>query len=525
MNLPLSQPVIDLGPLVQRLGADFVIQGAGIEPYATDVYRQLMMPLSLVRPGNVDDVQAIAEFASRHDLALVPRGGGASYTDGYLPTRVGSLLIDLTRLNAIVEIKPDDGYVIVEAGVTWAQLKAALDPLGLRTPFFGPFSGLAATIGGSLSQHSISHGSGAFGPSAQSVLSLDVVLASGELLQTGSASRGGLPIQRWYGPDLCGLFLGDCGALGVKVRASLPLIAKKPSYDYASFAFDKLDEMAAFMQKVALERLDDENFAIDAALAQGQISRQASASAMWENARAILNAAPTMMQGLWQLARFGLAGTSAMSKAAYMVHYIVDGNNRAEVSAKLACMRKLAHAGGREIPPLAPAFVRAMPFAPLFNTLGPSGERWVPIHGILAPSQVRGFHADLEKIYAGRAADMKRLGVWTGGMFESVGASGFLYEIAFYWPGQPNAYHQNVLGSDHLSSLPQYADNPQASQLVHDLKSQIIELYSQYQATHFQLGKVYPYAEALAAEPLALVRSLKSTLDPKGLMNPGALGL
>ncbi len=515
----------DLAPLIQRLGPDRVIQGAPMTAYATDVYRAGTLPLAVVQPQSVDDVQAIAVFAHRMELAVFVRGGGASYTDGYLANRPDCLLIDLSGLDKILEINAQDGYVLVEAGVTWAQLKSALDPLGLRTPFFGPFSGIAATIGGSLSQNAISHGSGAFGPSAQSVLSIDVVIASGEMISTGSAARGGPPVQRWYGPDMCGLFLGDCGALGIKVRAALPLLAQKPAYDCASFAFDQVESMARFMQSVARERLDDENFAIDAALAQGQISRQSSPSAIWANAMAILNAAPNRVEGLVKLARFGLTGTSAMSRAAYMAHYIVDGTNRAEVRAKLKRMRKMAVGLGTEIPPLAPNFVRAMPFAPLFNTLGPNGERWVPIHGILAPSRVGAFHKTLTALYESRASDMKRLGVWTGGMFESVGASGFLYEIAFYWPGVPNAYHQKVLGDDYLNGLKKYAHNDEAASFVEQLKSEIIDLYGRFDATHFQLGKAYPYAQVLTEPAHALIRAIKRELDPKGLMNPGALGL
>jgi len=78
------------------------------------------------------------------------RGGGASYTDGYLPRDDGQVLLDLSQLNRIVEINEQDAYVTVEAGVTWEALKRALDERDLRTPFWGPFSGLLATVGGSV---------------------------------------------------------------------------------------------------------------------------------------------------------------------------------------------------------------------------------------------------------------------------------------------------------------------------------------------------------------------------------------
>ncbi|MGZ5925304.1 MAG: FAD-binding oxidoreductase, partial [Rhizomicrobium sp.] len=213
MTIPVRPTDLSHEVIIQALTAatdpDAIVRGEAARFYHTDVYRSGTAPLAVVRPATIAALQAVVRAASDLGLAMFPRGGGASYTDAYLPTREQSIIIDTGRLNRIVDIDQDGGFVTVEAGVTWAELKAALDPLGLRTPFFGPFSGLAATIGGSVSQNSLSHGSGTHGISAQSVLSLDIVTASGELLSTGSAARGAPPFARHYGPDLTGLFTGD----------------------------------------------------------------------------------------------------------------------------------------------------------------------------------------------------------------------------------------------------------------------------------------------------------------------------
>jgi D-lactate dehydrogenase (cytochrome) len=513
-----------LGRLDALVGADNVLTGAAMLPYVTDVYRRLELPVAAVRPPDVQALQAVVREAAAATLAIYTRGGGASYTDGYLPTRAQSVLIDLGRLDRIIEINEEDAYVTVEAGVTWAALKAALDPLGLRTPFFGPFSGYAASIGGSVSQNSLSHGSGAHGISAQSVQSLDVVLASGEILRTGSAAKGGAPFARFHGPDLTGLFTGDCGVLGVKARITLPLLRAKPAFQCASFAFGSFADLTGAMRLAAMERLDDEHFAIDAALAQGQIARQANAGAMLGMARAVLASSPSLASGALQLMRMATAGTRAMGEARFMLHFILDGASDLEAKAKLGRLRRLM-AAGVEIPNSIPAVVRGMPFAPLFNTLGPRGERWAPLHGILPHSQAALFHDALTALYAERAADMKRLGVWTGAMFETTGPSSLLYEVALYWPGPPTDYHRAVLPADYLAGLPAYAQDDEAQAYVERLKSDIVALLARFGAVHFQLGKMYPYAQALDPEPLALVRALKAALDPQGLMNPGALGL
>jgi FAD/FMN-containing dehydrogenase len=503
--------------------AETIVPADQTEALFTDVYRRREAPLAVLRPASVEALQAVVREAASAGLTICPRGGGASYTDAYLPIRPDSLLIDTGRLNRIVEVNAADGYVTVEAGVTWAALKEALDPLGLRTPFFGPFSGLAATIGGSVSQNATSHGSATHGISAQSVLALDVVIASGELLRTGSGARGAAPFARHFGPDLTGLFTGDCGALGIKARITLPLLRRKPAFQLASFAFANLADLGEAMRDAALERLEDEHFAIDAALAQGQIGRQDTAAVLGM-ARSVLASSANPIAGLAQLARMAASGTRALKKAQYMLHFILDGVDAAEAKAKLGRLRKVMHLG-TEIPNSVPAIVRGLPFAPLFNTLGPKGERWVPLHGILPHSHVGVFHAALEALYAARADEMKRLGVWTGGMFATVGSSGFLYEVAIYWPGPPTPYHQAVLPAAYLAGLPQYPQSDEAAAFVDQLKGDITALFGTFGAVHFQLGKTYPFASVLQPAPLALIRALKAALDPQGIMNPGALGL
>lgn len=501
------------------LGDAVVTDAAMLAVVSNDVYRTGGAPLALVRPTDVAGVQAAVRLCAEAGVAMVPRGGGASYTDGYLFPKGGHVVFDLGALDAIA-VNETNLTVTVGAGATWAALKDVLDAKGLRTPFWGPFSGLAATIGGSMSQNTLSHGSNAHGISAQSVLGMDVVLANGELIRTNAAEA-----TRFYGPDLTGLFTGDCGALGLKVAITMPLIRKNPAVEALSFAFDDFTSYHAAVRIAAMERLDDSHFGLDLALSQGQIGRNEGAAAKLKIAADVIRKAPDKLKGVAQVIRMGLAGEDPMRSGAYMCHFIVDGYDAQDAAAKAKRLRRLIAPFGREIANTIPAFVAAMPFAPLANILGPGGERWVPIHAVLSHDKAVAFNTAFHTLLAERKAAMEAQGVWVGTMFSPAGPSGFLYEVALYWPDDRTAYHHHVLGEAHMSGLPSFADNPPARAYADDLKQAIIALMQDFAAAHYQIGRAYPYLSRLDKRASTLLKAIKAELDPKGLMNPGALGL
>lgn len=490
-----------------------------------DVFRAQAEPLAVVRPSSVEALQAVVRAAAAAGTAINVRGGGASYTDGYTPSASGQLLIDLGGLDRIVEINETDAYVTVEAGVTWAALKAALDARGLRTPFWGPFSGLVSTIGGAMSQNAISHGSGAYGLSAASALAMEVVAADGTLVRTGSAIAGAAPFARNYGPDLTGLFTGDCGTLGIKARITLPLLKVRPAHRPISFAFADFASLHEAQRLIAAERLEDTSLFLDAALSQGQIARQDRAGAALQMAWSMLKSSPSLVAGLGQLVQAATRARKAIARSAYMAHYIVEGVDDAEVKARLHRIRQIAGPLGEEIPATVPAVVRGMPFAPFYNVLGPSGERWVPVHGVFAHSRAKAVNAALQAFFAERSADMQRLGVWKGEMFSTVGAGGLLYELALYWPDAISPYHEAHVPAEYLAALPRHADNPEARAYAHTLKAELIDLFSAHGAIYYQLGRAYPYGGRVQDQAVELVRAVKARMDPEGLLAPGVLGL
>lgn len=505
--------------LTAALGEAAVSTAPGrLEYLRHDVYRGGGMPLLAVRPATVAALQAAVAICAEAGVAMVSRGGGASYTDGYLYPPGGHVVFDLGGLDEI-RIDEDNAVVTVGAGVTWVALRDRLAPLGLRTPFWGPFSGIAATVGGSFSQNTVSHGSAAHGASAQSALSFEVVLASGEMLTTSSSAA-----TRHFGPDLTGLFTGDCGALGIKAAIRMPLIAARGHFAGASFAFADFKAYHAATFLAQREMLCDSQFGLDRALSQGQIARNEGWLAKLGIARNVLRAAPGLA-GLKQLWRMAGAGTGDLASGRYMAHCLIEGVSRREAVDRANRLRAVMAPHGEEMAAAVPEFVHALPFAPLTNILGPKGERWVPLHGILPHRECVAFDTALQALYAGHRTKMERLGVWTGAMFNPVGPAGFLYEVALYWPGARTPYHTTTLTPAQLAEAPEHPASPEAADLADELKHEIVALFARHGAGHFQIGRAYPYLATLDPAARSLVVALKRELDPHSMMNPGALGL
>ncbi len=493
------------------------------EFYGMDVYRSLALPMAVVQPGSVEELSQIVKAATDAGISVVPRGGGASYTDGYLPMLESSISVDTSRLNRIVEVNATDMYAVVECGVTWAELDAELKKHGLRAPFWGPFSGLKATIGGSTSQGSLSMGSGAYGTSSESVLSMEVVLANGEIIQTGAlAAHNGKPFFRSYGPDLTGLFTCDAGALGVKARISLRLI-KRPAFKATcSFGFEDYDAMTQCLAAVARENLADINWGLDPALQSGQLARTSAADAR-RAAFAVFKNSRNVFEGAWRLLKLAVAGKRFFDRYPYSAHFVVDGPAKAVPAAKANLVRKIAGQYGAEIANTAPTVIAAMPFIPLYPILGPQGERWVPQHGIMPFSKMKEIGEKLKAFYAKHQERMDALTVYPGTMFMTVSTHAFLIEPVFYWQDERSAYHKRYLPQDYLDTLPEYPANPKARELVAELREGIIELFREVGAIHMQAGKTYPYLRGRQPTAKQALEDIKRSLDPNTLMNPGAL--
>lgn len=508
-----------LDALTAAVGAGAIdTRPASLTLHGQDVFRRGPEPLAVFRPADIGMLSRGLAAAAAEGLSIVPRGGGMSYTSGYLPDAPGALLIDMGGMDRILSIDETDMTVTVEAGCTWAALYAALHPRGLRPPVWGTLSGARASVGGGMSQNGLFWGArgGSIAPTA---LSFDVVLADGAVVRTGDQAL------RPFGPDVTGLFAADCGAFGIKAHVTLPLQHEPAHAAYGSFAFDTPAASTRAMSAIARAGLASEVFGFDPFLQAQRMKRESLAA----DARALAGVMKAQ-GGFWKALREGAkvvaAGRSFLDEARFSIHAIAEGRSQAAADADLAAIRAIvAEAGGREVENTIPKVLRANPFPPVNSMLGPNGERWAPVHGVVAHSAALPTVEAVTALFEEHAADMERLGIGAGYMFLTVATTGFLIEPVFFWPERHGELHKASVEPAHLARLNEFDDDPDARALVERLRGEVVAIFGRMGGAHFQVGRTYPLKERADPGAWAMLAAVKAAVDPDARMNPGVIGL
>jgi FAD/FMN-containing dehydrogenase len=478
---------------------------------------------AVVSPTNIEELSRVVSAIAEAGYAIAPRGAGMSYTSAYIPTTDKTISLDLSKMDRILDIDADNMTVTVEAGVTWSALDAALAAKGLRTPFWGPMSGLTSTVGGGLSQLNAMFGAGHYGTSSESVVALRVVLSNGEILSTGAG--GTKPFYRNFGPDLAGLFCGDAGVFGVKAEITLRLMRRPQHEGYVSFAFASGGELLAAMAEIARAGLASEMCAFDPGLTKVRMKR-ASLAADVKTLGSVIAKEKSLGKGLMSAAKIALGGRNFIEAEEYSVHVICEGRSKTGVAEDLDAVRAIAKAfSGHEIENTIAKVIRANPFPPLNSILGPEGERWAPVHGIVSLSQAATLFARVEALFARMAPAFEREGVYVGYLFTSLSTNALIVEPVFYWPEARHALIEATIEPQHLARLPALAANPGATAVVAEARQGVIDICAELGCGHFQIGRSYPYRESRDAASWRLIETLKATLDPTWSLNPGGLGL
>jgi len=223
--------------LIQIVGPDRASEDKTVlYTYSRDASLITGMPDYVVRPLNTGEVAKVVSLAARHKIPIVPRGIGSGLEGGCVPTR-GGIVLDMHNMDKIIEIDVDSLNVVVEPGVTHANLNAELAGLGF---FFSPDPASTdfCSIGGMIGTNASGMTCLKYGDTKKSVLGLEVVLPDGTVINTGSKT-----LKNVGGYDLTALFVGAEGTLGVVTKAILKVIPRPQDRATVAAYFDEIGKI------------------------------------------------------------------------------------------------------------------------------------------------------------------------------------------------------------------------------------------------------------------------------------------
>lgn len=499
------------------VGVDHVLtDDASRQFYSRDVFFWDDAPLveAIVRPDDTAQVAAVIRAAADAGFAIAPRGGGVSYTKGYVPERAGTVMIDLSRLDAILDINATDMHMTVGAACTWAKVAEALKQTNLRAVMKGPISGTHATVGGGASQNSASDDMGG-------ILAVEAVTADGRVIRTGSSAIGAKagPFYRGYGPDLTGLLLGDTGAFAVKTACTLALEPKPKGHAFASIGFDNLAAMTEVMIAIARSGIPAKVLGMDPV--KNRTATKVGVKDGISTLAKVVTSASSVGEGLKQAARIATAGQSVLADIPWSLHVTVEGHDQQAADHGMAALKSSWAGKGRDVEPSVPIAMNARPYS-IRGIVGIAGERWVPIHGVFPFSKALAAVTAVEQFFARNRAVLAQHGIDVSTIVMTVGSI-WLIEPMFYWFDELGPLHARVLG-DKFAKFKDIPANPAARAVVKTLRSDLADMFRELGAVHSQLGKFYDFAGNIEPETYAVLTSIKDALDPKRLLNPGNLG-
>ena len=210
--------------------------------------KPLTTPDYIVYPGSAAEISEIMDIANKYKIPVVPWGGGSGTQGGALPI-FGGIILDLKRLDKIIEIDEKSLTIKAQAGIIIAQLEWAVNEKGLMLPHYAASSN-CATLGGALAPRGTGTISTKYGKAEDMVLSMEVVLPTGEIIRT--------PIvpQHAAGPDWWRIFLGAEGTFGIITEATMQLDYLPESRLLRAILFDDLSKALEAGRQIMTRRLN-----------------------------------------------------------------------------------------------------------------------------------------------------------------------------------------------------------------------------------------------------------------------------
>jgi D-lactate dehydrogenase (cytochrome) len=206
-------------------------------------------PDVVVWPECTEDVSAVLELASDHDVPVTPFAAATGIEGNAVPV-CGGISLDMTRMDSVLDVRPDDLQVDVEPGVFGADINEALERHGLFFPPL-PTSGDIATIGGMIATNAAGKQTVKYGKVGDWVLELEAVLADGSVVEVGTKAA-----KTSSGYNLRDLLVGSEGTLAVVTRATLKLAGRPAQRRAGRVVFDSFETAAAAASDIVRSGVD-----------------------------------------------------------------------------------------------------------------------------------------------------------------------------------------------------------------------------------------------------------------------------
>lgn len=215
----------------------------------------------IVMPETVAEVQKIVALANQEKIPITPMGSGLTLSALTVPIK-GGIVMDMKRMDRVVEVNEASRYAVIEAGVTQAALRAYLERNYPHLQHSTPESPPTATVVGNILIHGHGHLTPRYGVNSQMVNGMEVVLPTGEVCKLGSCAVGPYWFSRDPLPDLMGLFLGWLGTTGIVTKISIQLFPKPNFRDLLIFSSDNVDLIPRLISELSQINLLENCFII-----------------------------------------------------------------------------------------------------------------------------------------------------------------------------------------------------------------------------------------------------------------------
>ena len=214
----------------------------------------------IVMPKTVEEVQQVVILANNEKIPITPLGGGFTLSALTVPIK-GGIVMDMKRMDSIIEVNEKNRYVLIEAGVSQGALKGYLAKHYPHLQHSTPEAPPTVTIVGNALIQGHGHITPRHGINSEMVNGMEVVLPTGEVCKIGSCSLSPFWFTRGPLPDLPGLFIGWLGTTGIVTKLSMQLFPKPKYRDILTFMTDNIDSIPnAIFEVTQLDLL--ENFFI-----------------------------------------------------------------------------------------------------------------------------------------------------------------------------------------------------------------------------------------------------------------------